>query len=153
MTKRIPDCPGGMGNANDWIKAREALGYPQNRTVSYEYTTYENNNSDTVDKLCETYEKIAEIRYGEGYNKGYVDGYEDALEDIKDAIKTDLSGKSIRAALEAEPIDGVSVSKRYKLIQPITDTVKRMTNASKSSSTKVPYRDRLYNFTVKRKDS
>lgn len=150
MTKRIPDCPGGMGNANDWIKAREALGYPQNRTVSYEYTTYENSGSDAVDKLCEISEKIG---YLKGYDKGYVDGYEDALEDIKDSLKTDLSGKSIKAALEAEPIDGVSVSKRYKLIQPITDTVKRMTNASKSSNTKVPYRDRLYNFTVKRKDS
>ena len=119
--KRIPDCPGGMGNANDWIKAREALGYPQNRTVSYEYTTYDYGDTDTVSNTTYTYEE------------GYVDGYEDALEDIKDALKTDLSGKSIRAALAAEPIADISVSKRYRLIQPIIDTVKRMTNNTKSS--------------------
>ena len=148
--KQIPNCPGGMGNANDWIKAREALGYPQNRTVSYEYTTYENNNSDAVDKLCETYEKIAEIRYAEGYDIGYVDGYKDALDDVKDALKTNLSAKSIKATLEAEPCDVISVEKRYKQISPV---IRAMTNALKSSNTKVPYRERLYNFTVKRKDS
>lgn len=117
--KRIPDCPGGMGNANDWIKAREALGFPQDRTVSYEYTIYE-NNEPVSNNTTYTYEE------------GYVDGYEDALEDIKDALKTNLSSKSIKTALEAEPIADISVSKRYKLIRPIIDTVRTMVNANPS---------------------
>lgn len=92
--KQIPDCPPNMGNANDWIKAREALGYPQNHTVSYEYTTYNNNNSDIIEEIERNLEKRRE--YGDdmfdmGFDEGYNAGYSQACIDMKECLKTNLS--------------------------------------------------------------
>lgn len=119
--KRIPDCPGGMGNANDWIKAREALGYPQNRTVSYEYTTYDNSGSDAVEQIRKQYEEKHE--YGEemfdiGYDEGFRHGYKQAIEDLKKIQKTDHTPDSIKKILK-ETKCPLSIHSRFFEIKSI----------------------------------
>ena len=117
MIKRIPDCPGGMGNANDWIKAREALGYPQNRTVSYEYTTYENSGSDTLALLQQAHKE--ELEYGDSMCKiGFEWGYEQALEDLKKILKTDRSADSIKRVLRKTKCP-ISIQNRFYKIKSI----------------------------------
>ena len=101
--KRIPDCPGGMGNANDWIKAREALGFPQNRTVSYEYTTYDYGDTDTSELVKQTHEDDEDYdndMYDMGFEHGYSAGYKQACIDIEKCLDTDLSIKAIKTTLK-----------------------------------------------------
>lgn len=97
--KQIPYCPPNMGNANDWIEAREALGFPQNRTVSYEYTTYDNSGSDTVEEIERRYKE--EDEYGEEMFKiGFEWGYKQAIEDLKKIKSTDHSADSVKKILK-----------------------------------------------------
>ena len=124
--KRIPDCPGGMGNANDWIKAREALGYPQNRTVSYEYTTYENNNSDTLELVKQTHEDDNDYdndMYDMGFEHGYGAGYEQACIDIEKCLDTDLGIKAIKTALK-NTNNYNPAENRFYTITPVLEKVK-----------------------------
>lgn len=115
--KRIPDCPGGMGNANDWIKAREALGYPQNRTVSYEYTTYENSGSDAVEEIERKYKEMEE--YGEDmYKIGFEWGYGQALEDLKKIQNTDRTPESVKRILRKTKCP-ISINNRFLEIKNV----------------------------------
>lgn len=126
--KRIPDCPGGMGNANDWIKAREALGFPQNRTVSYEYTTYESSGPDTVELLQQAHKEAneyAEDMYQIGLDEGYAAGYKQACIDIRKSLNTNLSSKSVKRTLNRTN-NYNPVENRFCAITPVIKKVKEL---------------------------
>ena len=133
--KRIPDCPSGMGNANDWIKAREALGYPQNRTVSYEYTTYENSGSDTVELLQQAHKEAndyAEDMYQIGFDEGYAAGYKQACIDIEKCLDTNLSTKAIKTTLK-NTNNYNPAQNRFYTITPVLEKVKECIQKGKKS--------------------
>ena len=135
--KQIPDCPQGMGNANDWMKERERRGFPQNRTVSYEHTEYHSNDAE-IDRILAgmkaNYEKIAELRYQEGkregyeegYQNGYHDGYEDSIEDVRDCLRSNFTEQGVKTALEADPPFNVTVEYRYKNLLPAFKEINRL---------------------------
>ena len=124
--KRIPDCPGGMGNANDWIKAREALGYPQNQTITYEYTTH-SGDSDELKMLQDAHRdarKYGDDMFDIGYDIGFEQGYKQAIEDLQEISKSDRSTKVIKRILHKTKCP-LSVRKRFfeitKIVQPESD--------------------------------
>ena len=125
--KRIPDCPGGMGNANDWIKAREALGFPQNRTVSYEYTTYDYGGTDTAELVKQAHEDdndYANDMYDMGFEHGYDAGYKQACIDIEKCLETNLSTKAIKTTLKnlgVEHYYNAQVARRLLIVEGSTD--------------------------------
>lgn len=120
--KRIPDCPGGMGNANDWIKAREALGYPQNQTITYEYTTH-SGDDDTL-KMLQDAHREARKYADDKFKIGFEWGYEQAIEDLQEILKSDRSPKAIKRILHKTKCP-LSVHKRFfeitKIVQPESD--------------------------------
>lgn len=132
--KRIPDCPGGMGNANDWIKAREALGFPQDRTVSYEYTTY-SGASDTLELLQEAHRDA--IKYGDemydiGYDGGFISGYKQALEDLKEVQISDRSPNTIKTILRKTKCP-LSIQNRFYEISNVVHPNTNKSNKQKKN--------------------
>ena len=126
--KQIPDCPPNMGNANDWIEAREALGFPQNRTVSYEYTTYENSGPDIVELLQQAHKEskeYAEDMYQIGLDEGYVAGYKQACIDIRKSLNTNLSSKAVKRTLNRTN-NYNPVENRFYAITPVIKKVKEL---------------------------
>ena len=133
--KRIPDCPGGMGNANDWIKAREALGFPQNRTVSYEYTTYDYGDTDTSELVKQTHEDdedYANDMYDMGFEHGYSAGYKQACIDIEKCLDTDLSIKAIKTTLK-NTNNYNPAENRFYTITPVLEKIKESLQKGKKS--------------------
>ncbi len=120
--KRIPDCPGGMGNDNDWIKAREALGYPQNQTITYEYTTH-SGDSDTL-KLLQEAHRDARKYANDKLNIGFEWGYGQAIEDLQEILKSDRSSKAIKRILHKTKCPLFYRSRFFeitKIVQPESD--------------------------------